>query len=200
MIVSVARKYQQTKRAEQQDRTRRRIVSAAVELHRTEGPARTTMSAIAERAGVQRNTLYRHFPDERSILSACSAHYAAEHPMPVPDGWTRTADPASRLRQGLRELYAYWAATEQMTAQVVRDAEINPLVDEAVSRTSGPPLAAIRTALLEAWPADRRTSELEAVLDLAMSFRTWQSLVHGSGLSTSAAADLVTRLVVGAQP
>jgi AcrR family transcriptional regulator len=200
MIVPMARKYEQTKRAEQQLETRRRIVSAASELHRTEGPARTTMSAIADRAGVQRNTLYRHFPDERSILSACSAHFLTEHPMPAPDEWVAIADPAVRLRQGLGELYAYWAGTEQMTAHVVRDAEVNPLVDEALTRTAGPPLAAIRSVLLGAWPAKRQTPELAAALDLALSFRTWQSLVRGSSLSPSAAADLVTRMVCCSQP
>jgi AcrR family transcriptional regulator len=195
MIVRMARKYEQTKRADQQQETRRRIVSAASELHRTEGPARTTMSAIAERAGVQRNTLYRHFPDERSILSACSAHFFAEHPMPVPEAWTAIADPAMRLRHGLGELYAYWATTDQMTAQVVRDAEVNPLVDEVLTRSGGPQLAAIRSVLLDAWPAKRQTSELEAALDLALNFRTWQSLTRGSGLSPAAAADLASRMV-----
>lgn len=200
MIVLMARKYEQTKRAEQQEETRRRIVSAASELHRTEGPARTTMSAIAQRAGVQRNTLYRHFPDERSILSACSAHFLDEHPLPAPEEWTAIVDPAMRLRHGLGELYAYWATTEQMTARVVRDAEVHPLVDEALNRTAGPPLAAIRSALLDAWPAKRQTSELEAALDLALSFRTWQSLTRDSRLSPTAAADLVTRMVCCSQP
>jgi AcrR family transcriptional regulator len=199
MITSMPRKYEQTRRAEQQEETRRRIVSAAVELHGTEGPARTTMSAIAERAGVQRNTLYRHFPDERSILSACSAHFLTEHPMPVPEEWASIKDPHQRLRRGLAELYAYWASTEQMTAHVVRDAEVNPLVDEVLTRTSGPPLAAIRTVLLDAWPPKRHTPELEAAVDLALNFRTWQSLTHGR-LSPAAAADLVTRMVCCCQP
>lgn len=200
MIALVARKYEQTKRAEQQQETRRRIVSAASELHRTEGPARTTMSAIAERAGVQRNTLYRHFPDERSILSACSAHFFSEHPMPVAEEWTTIEDPAVRLRRGLDELYAYWAATEEMIANVVRDAEVNPLVEEVLSRSGGPPLAAIRSALLDAWPAKRRARELEAAVDLALSFRTWEALTRGSKLTPSAAADLMTRMVCCSQP
>jgi AcrR family transcriptional regulator len=199
MIVSVARKYEQTKRAEQQQETRRRIVAAASELHRTEGPARTTMSAIAERAGVQRNTLYRHFPDERSILSACSAHFFAEHPMPAPDEWTAIGDPAARLRRGLDELYAYWTATEQMIAHVVRDAEVNPLVDETLSRSGGPRLAAIRSVLLGAWPSKRRTPELEAAVDLALNFRTWQALTRDSRLTPAAAADLMTRMVCCSQ-
>lgn len=189
------RKYEQTRRAEQQEETRRRIVEAAVELHGTEGPARTTMSAIAERAGVQRNTLYRHFPDERAVLQACSTHFYVQHPMPSPDTWATIADPGERLRHGLRELYAHWADTEEMTANVLRDAEVNPLVHEMLTTRGVPPLAAMRTTLLEAWPARRRTADLEAALDLAVSFRTWQALVRGRGLSPDAAADLVARMV-----
>ena len=200
MILPMARKYEQTRRAEQQEETRRRIVAAAVALHREEGPARTTMSAIAERAGVQRNTLYRHFPDERAIIAACSAHFWAEHPMPTGAGWDDVADPLDRLRLGLGELYAYWLATEDMTTNVVRDAEVDPVVGEALTRTGGPALAAVRTALLDAWPATRRTAGLEAALDLALSFRTWQSLVRGSGLSPAAAADLMSRMVGCAEP
>lgn len=191
----MARKYEQTRRAQQQEETRRRIVEAAVALHGEEGPARTTMSAIAERAGVQRNTLYRHFPDERAIVHACSAHYYAEHPMPTGAGWEEIPDPLDRLRHGLGELYGYWLATEDMTTHVLRDAEVDPLVNEVLTERGGPALAAVRTALLEAWPAQRRTPPLEAALDLALSFRTWQSLVRGSGLTPAAAADLMTRMV-----
>jgi Bacterial regulatory proteins, tetR family len=45
------RKYEMKKRAERQRQTRRRIVEATVELHRTRGPANTTISEIAQRAG-----------------------------------------------------------------------------------------------------------------------------------------------------
>jgi AcrR family transcriptional regulator len=195
MILPMARKYEQTRRAQQQEETRRRIVEAAVALHGEEGPARTTMSAIAERAGVQRNTLYRHFPDERSIVYACSAHFYAEHPMPTGDGWEDAADPADRLQRGLGELYAYWQATEDMTTHVLRDAEVDPVVHEVLTERGGPPLAALRAVLLDAWPAERRTPALEAALDLALAFGTWQSLVRGSGLSTPDAADLAARMV-----
>jgi AcrR family transcriptional regulator len=195
MILPMARKYEQTRRAQQQEETRRRIVEAAVALHGEEGPARTTMSAIAERAGVQRNTLYRHFPDERSIVYACSAHFYAEHPMPTGAGWEQVADPADRLRRGLGELYAYWLATEDMTTHVLRDAEVDPVVREVLTERGGPPLAALRAVLLEGWPAARRTPALAAALDLALAFRTWQSLVRGSGLSTPDAADLAARMV-----
>lgn len=189
------RKYEQTRRAEQQEATRLRIIEAAVELHGTEGPARTTMSAIAERAGVQRNTLYRHFPDERSLLHACSAHFFAAHPVPDPADWPTTGEPVDRLGHGLGALYAFWEANEAMTANVLRDAEVEPLVAEVDELRGAGPRAATRAALLDAWPADRRTPELEAALDLALAFPTWQSLVRGSGLTSAGAAGLMARLV-----
>src|SRR5262245_49814568 len=118
----MARKYEQRLRATQQDETRRRIVEAAVELHGAIGPAATTLSAVAERAGVQRNTLYRHFPDERSLLTACSGHFFELNPLPSPHHWEDVADPVERARRALRELYDYYAATESMTANIIRDA------------------------------------------------------------------------------
>ncbi|WP_243058932.1 TetR/AcrR family transcriptional regulator [Nocardioides sp. SR21] len=189
----MARKYEQRRRAEQQEETRQRIVEAAIELHGTLGPARTSLSAVAEKAGVQRNTLYRHFPDERELLDACSAHYADLHPVPVPDGWADTEDPLARVRAGLRALYAYWDENQQMVAQVLRDAESVPMVREISQARWGVPLGGIRSALL-AGSTDR---EVEATVDLAIGFGTWQSL-RRSGLSTDDAADLMARIVADA--
>ena len=68
----MTRTYTLKRRAEQQMETRRRIVEAAVDLHSSVGPALTSISMVAERAGVQRHTLYAHFPDEKSLFLACS--------------------------------------------------------------------------------------------------------------------------------
>jgi AcrR family transcriptional regulator len=189
--LGMARKYEQTRRAEKQEDTRRRIVEAAVELHGVLGPAGTPMSAVAERAGVQRNTLYRHFPDQRSLLYACSGLHGAEHPLPSPDGWYEIGDPVERARRGLGALYAYWEENEAMTANVLRDAEVDPLTREVSSRSWGEPMGAIRDALLAAWPRGRGRKRLAAAVDLAMAFHTWQSLVRGSELTSAAAADLM---------
>ena len=186
----MARKYEQRRRAEQQEETRLRIVAAAVGLHGTQGPARTSLSAVAEKAGVQRNTLYRHFPDERALLDACSAHFSRLHPMPTAAGWADLADLLERTRRGLAALYAYWEANEELVGHVLRDAEAEPTVREVSERDWGPPLGEIRAALL----AGSADGELAATVDLALSFRTWQSL-RGSGLATSEAVDLMARLV-----
>src|SRR5215204_2491067 len=87
------RTYRKSRRAELEDETRRRITDAAVELHGSVGPARTTISAVAERAGVQRATVYRHFPDEEALFDACSAHWMAQHPLPDPTAWAKIEDP-----------------------------------------------------------------------------------------------------------
>src|SRR5919206_5375810 len=116
------RKYEQQRRAEQQSETRRRIVEAILALHGEVGPARTTIKAIAERAGVERLTVYRHFADEGEIFAACSAHFEAETPPPDPADWAGVTDPAARLRAALLAFYEYYRRGEPMLAHVQRDA------------------------------------------------------------------------------
>src|SRR5689334_1356859 len=138
----MARTYQLKKRAERQEETRRRIVQAAVDLHGTIGPARTTVSAIAERAGVQRHTYYRYFPDDRTLGMACSGLHMEQNPVPDPEPWREIADPADRLAHGLSELYAWYERTEQMLTNVTRDAETDPVMAEVSALRFGPPLQA----------------------------------------------------------
>src|SRR5712691_1183180 len=126
----MTRKYELKQRAQSQARTRQRIVEATVELHRSVGPARTTISAIAERAGVQRLTVYRHFPDERSLFQACTGHWAVEHPRPDLSRWAAKEDPEERLRVALSEIYAYFRTTEKMAGNVRRDLPELPVLQE----------------------------------------------------------------------
>src|SRR5512144_370902 len=126
----MARTYTLKRRAEQQAETRQRIVEAAVDLHGTVGPARTTFSMVAERAGVQRHTLYAHFPDERSLLMACSALALERDPPPDPAPWRSIDDRYERLRAGLSEIYAWYERNADLTGCVLRDAESHPLVRE----------------------------------------------------------------------
>src|SRR3954469_11455729 len=121
---SPKRKYELKKRAEQVAETQRRITEAAIELHGTVGPSRTTMTAIAERAGVERRTLYRHFPTEADIFRACSAHFMTANPLPELDRWRAIADPDERRALALDEVYAYWERTAPMFTNVFRDAEL----------------------------------------------------------------------------
>src|SRR5215210_5780209 len=124
------RPYQKKRRAELEAETRRRITETAVELHGTVGPSRTSISAIAERAGVRRSTVYRHFPDEVALFAACSAHWEAANPPPDLADWNAIHDPDERLRVALDELYAYYRRTERMMENLHRDEATMPTVKQ----------------------------------------------------------------------
>jgi AcrR family transcriptional regulator len=185
------RPYRKRRRAEQEDETRRRITEATVALHGTVGPARTTVSAIAERAGVQRATVYRHFPDERALIEACSAHWRERNPRPDIAGWAEIGDPDERLRSALGELYAWYDRTEYMVERISRDAAVVEALQEATARLAGWYDAA--TGVL----AEGRTGDAalgRAAIAHALAFDTWRSLVRRQGLSPADAVDLMARL------
>jgi AcrR family transcriptional regulator len=173
----MGRKYELKRRATSQAQTRQRIVNAAVELHTTVGPARTTVSAIAERAGVQRHTVYNHFPDEQSLFLACSGLFVEQYPLPDPAPWLRIVDGEQRLRRGLAALYAYFEANAERFAPILRDSEGDRLVREMLNLRVTPQLTRIRDVLAEAFPARRATkARLIAVLDVFVSLQTWRLL------------------------
>ena len=190
----MARKYEQRRRAELQNETRRRITEAAAALHEEVGPARTTIMAIAERAGVERLTVYRHFPDARALFGACSTHWRAQHPPPDPAAWRTLATPAARTRAALAALYGYYGANRAMLANLVRDAPLLP----ALAEVFGLPryLAALHEALVADWqaPADRAEA-VRAAAGHALQFTTWQSLTQEQGLTDVAAAALMADFV-----
>jgi AcrR family transcriptional regulator len=188
------RKYELKKRAEGVAETHRRITEAAIELHGSVGPARTTLSAVAERAGVERRTLYRHFPTEADLFAACSSHYFAANPWPDLEAWRGVRDPDERLERALDELYAYYERTEPMFRNVLRDAEV---VDFA--RDSMAPLQAYLDEAAEILTAGRgargrRRELLEGAVRHALAFSTWQSLAS-NGISRPDAARLAAALV-----
>jgi AcrR family transcriptional regulator len=184
----MARIYTLKRRAENQAETRRRIVEATVELHSTLGPARTTISDVAERAGMQRHTVYAHFPTERDLSLACSGLALERDPLPDDKAWRRIGDPEQRLRRGLAEIYAWFARNSEMTMCVLRDAEVDQLTREIVHMRFGTRMLEFRRALSRGFPSSRK---LQAALRLALSFQTWRSLVKEGGLSLDAAVDLM---------
>lgn len=192
------RRYELKQRAAEMADTRRRITEAAVELHGTVGPVRTTISAIAERAGVQRHTVYRHFPTEDDLFLACSSHFAAANPWPDQEPWRMIDDPRQRLARALDDVYAYYERTGRMYANVLRD---EPLV-EAI----GPHLAALRDYLAETggilavgWRArGRRRHLLDAALGHVLSFETWRSFTGEGDLTRPEAVELASGLVEAA--
>jgi AcrR family transcriptional regulator len=192
------RKYQKKRRAEQEAETRQRIVEAMVALHREVGPARTTISAIAERAGVERLTVYRHFPDETSMFQACTAHYATEVPGPDSAAWAGIEEPTERLRATLLAFYDYYRRAEDVLTHAVRDVPQLPALAAVLSPWEEF-VARLREELLERWGAEGTDrARLAAAVAHALRFETWQSLARAEGLGDAGAADLMVSLAQAA--
>jgi AcrR family transcriptional regulator len=181
------RKYELKKRAEEMAATRMRITEAAMELHGTVGPSRTTVSAVAEKAGVQRHTVYRHFPTEADLFAACSAHFTGMHPEPSPETWRGLAD-------GLDQLYAWYEQTEDMLGNVLRDAELVDVVRDAMD-----PWVELFDRARRSLAAGRpRRKTVAAAVAHAVDFHTWRSLTREGGLSRAQAVRLVSAMVEAA--
>ena len=191
----MARKYEQKLRKKLTDETRRRIVEAAIGLHTTVGPASTTISAIAEQAGVERLTVYRHFPDEGSLFRACSSHGWALHPPPDPSAWKAFADPGARLRAGLEDLYGYYDEVGEAFMTILRDYPKVPLLAEL----NAPYFAEwerMREVLAQPWRCrGSRRVLLLAAISHALDLQTWYSLVRAQGLTEEQAIELMVALV-----
>lgn len=193
-----SRRYRKRRRAELEAQTRERITEAAVKLHGTVGPARTTVSAIAAEAGVQRATVYRHFPDEEALFQACTAHYWARHPQPDPRAWGAIADPDARLRRGLSDIYRFYGDTEAMLERTSRDAPLVPAMAAPRERFVGY-LETLRAALSRGRPERGQARvRVAAAIGHALAFSTWRSLTREQGLDDSDAVDLMVRLVASA--
>jgi AcrR family transcriptional regulator len=190
------RSYTLRKRAQSQEETRRRIVEAAVQLHENVGPRATTISAIAEKAGVQRLTVYRHFPDEAAVFQACSSHWLSLNPPPDPAEWMRLSDELLRVRKALKAFYRYYRGTEQMWVAVHRDEALVP----ALQGPMGEFRRLVRTAadgLLEAFGPGAGKA-LTATVRHALAFPTWTSLKQ-QGLDDAAMVDLACRWIFAAR-
>ena len=192
-IAKMRRPYQLRARADAMDRTRARITRAAIELHGSVGPAATTMSAVAERAGVTRATLYRHFPNEGALFTACSAEWRGANPSPDPAEWAVINDPYDRLATALPALYSWYRSAEAMRTNLLRDlAVLPPAIRNGIE--SYPRTAA--DVLDAGWP--RRSRLRRAAIGHAVAFETWQSLAH-EGLSDAEAAKLIIGLISAAE-
>jgi AcrR family transcriptional regulator len=185
----MARKYRLKKRAQRQAQTRQRIVEAAVELHTTLGPAHTTVLAIAQQAGVERPTFYRHFPTMKDLFGACSAHYSAQNRLPNPEPWLKIKDLEARLRQGLIELYGYYSLHEHGLWNILRDLEDMPELRPFAARRIAH-LQCMRDVLVDGWPGhNKRQKRFVAAVGHALDFFAWRSL-RRQGLTNEEAAEL----------
>ena len=187
----MSRKYELKQRAQRQAETRSRIIDATVDLHTSVGPARTTISAIADRAGVQRHTVYAHFPDERALFQACSAHWRELHPLPDGTAWEGIADPSRRLRAGLQDVYAWYELVADDLAIFSRDAGVHALTAELVGRRELA-LGSLGDGLADGWP---RRRAVRAAIGHALEFETWRSLTRRQGLTRTQAVDAMLSFV-----
>lgn len=173
--------------------TRERIAKATAELHGILGPARTTVTAIAERAGVDRVTVYRHFPDDLSLYRACLNHMREVTPWPEPTNWD-SGDPLERLRLALRDVYAYYRTVEPVWEKGIPDLPRLPALQEADA-----PMfehwATFPGTLDRGWRSrGNRRARLRALIGHALDFTTWRSLVRSQGLDDENAVELMVSL------
>ena len=195
IIFPMPRKYEMKRRAERVQETRRRIAEAAMELHETVGPVRTTVSAIAEKAGVQRHTYYAHFPELKDLYRACSAHHMERNPLPDPSRWAEISGPEERLTRALSEVYAYFGDNEALLTNVLRDTPLDPVLQENnvfLFRL----WEAMRDTIADAFEASgARREALLAAIALALDFQTWRTLVRQQELSQNRAVELMVGMV-----
>jgi AcrR family transcriptional regulator len=191
---SSSRPYRMRRRAEQVDQTRQRIVEASVALHGSIGLAATTISAIADKAGVTRLTVYRHFPDETALLHACSAHWLSLQQMPDPGAWAQIGDPTERLQAGLADLYRYYRAGAGMLTHIYRDFASMPEAHQQAWRNRDTHYRDVLAAPFGGTGDQQR--RIWTVIGHAASFWTWRSLCAGQGLSDQEAVQVMTAAVL----
>jgi AcrR family transcriptional regulator len=188
------RRYEKRARAAQEQATRRRVIDAAIALHGTVGPARTTVSAIAERAGVRRATVYRHFPDERALFLGCSTAWRERHPVPDPATWAAIADPAARVEAALDALYRWYEQAEPMLSALLRDIEAMPIIGELQAGRLEY-LASVEDGLASGWGVRGKAAKrLRAAIGLALDFFAWRTL-NERGLSRGEAIAVMSSAV-----
>jgi AcrR family transcriptional regulator len=193
---SETRTYRKHRRAESEAQTRLRITESAVHLHGTVGPARTSMTAVAEHAGVQRSTLYRHFPDEAALFEACSTHWVAANPPPDLAAWATIREPDERLRAALTDLYGYYQRTAPMLENLVRDEQVSDVVRERFQAFHAFIAAAADTLLAGRGVRGAARRRTRAAIGHALAFSTWRSLVRDQVLTQTEAVDLACGFVL----
>ena len=189
------RKYEMKRRAERMQETRRRIAEAAMELHETVGPVRTTVSAIAEKAGVQRDTYYAHFPELKDLYQACMGLHLERNPLPEPCSWAEVSDAEERMRRALSEVYAFFSRNEAIMTNVLRDTPLDPVLQEnnvVLFRH----WEAMRDTIADAFEASgERHEALLAAIALALDLQTWRTLVRQQGLDDDRAIEVMVGMV-----
>jgi AcrR family transcriptional regulator len=194
----MSRKYEQKERATSMGRTRDRIIEATLALHSSVGPGRTSIAQIAERAGVQRHTVYRHFPSQQELLEACSQHYWTTHQWRPVECWSDVRDAAS-LQRELTALYGFYEQNQDVIFRTLHDAAEDPGIEVSL-RAYREYVAAVRASLVGSLASSSAGSpDLEVMIEHALAFETWYQLCHGAGATSEQAARLMSKAVTGAR-
>jgi len=191
------RTYRMRKRAESKEETRQRIVEATMQLHEEVGPRATTISAIADRAGVQRLTVYRHFPDETAVFKACTSHWLELNPPPDPADWSDMEAPLERVRTAVAAFYGYYAKTRRMWSVSFRDVEDVPALQEPMADVAEF-VTTVADDLTKAFGPDGAEPRTRATIRHILQFPTWSEL-DDQGLDQAAKLDLVMAWISGAR-
>ncbi|MFD2182140.1 TetR/AcrR family transcriptional regulator [Rhodoplanes azumiensis] len=192
----MARKYELKRRAVRQDATRQRIIAAAVDLHCSVGPTRTSILAIAERAGVERPTVYRHFPTLDALYVACADRFWTDNPLPDAEAWTGIADPEARLRRGLDELYGFFERLSPALWNILRDVEDTPDLKQCCAGHAGG-WTRMREVLVEPFASSpEQRARADAAVAHAVDYFAWRAS-RRNGISNATIVDLMTGMVRG---
>jgi AcrR family transcriptional regulator len=195
---SERRTYELKARAERQEETRRRIVQATMELHQEVGPARTTVAEIARRAGVQRLTVYNHFPEDGQLFAACQGLFLSRHPIPDFAEALAVEDPRARTKAVLVALYESHRERQQMMSKILRDRAVLPALDELMRNGLDAGFAQLAEAIAGGFGVrGKRLVRVRALAALALDFWTWDRL-NREGFDDAAAADLMADVVARA--
>jgi AcrR family transcriptional regulator len=184
------RPYRLRERAKSQQETRQKIVEATMQLHEEIGPRATTISAIAERSGVQRLTVYRHFPDETAVFQACTSHWLSLNPPPDPGGWAGIADARARFHAAMTAFYGYFTRTRRMWTVSFQDVSHVPALQGPMAAFGGF-LDSVRADLIGAFGDSPNADHIAPTIRHALRFQTWSDL-EDQGLDDAAKVDLVS--------
>jgi AcrR family transcriptional regulator len=125
------------------ERTRRHILAVARELLPEVGPAGLTYSLLAERAGVTRQTLYRHWPARAALLvDLILTGNEAGYPEPGSDPRAVATAWLTSMRGGLED-----RATRTAVLAVTAQADVDPDSAQALVRIGADRLAAFNQLL-----------------------------------------------------
>jgi AcrR family transcriptional regulator len=150
------------KRAQAADETRRRIVEACFELHARQGIAATTMTQVAEVAGVGIGTVYHYFPSYEDAVTACGAFTAATVPLPTSEALAGSDELGERLEALAAAVFDFYDRLEpfvRIRAERDRFEPVHRFVEHEESNRR-----ALTRAALEPFGADEATVQLVAAL------------------------------------